>query len=207
MNIINKELAEKVLQTVDCGLSQGMGVSELGKMCIEAAVNFAMDLPHGDTPICVGSAVRQFEIELNDANWSSEKTRANGLRKNAIAQLGSDQLNQIEFAERMAIRNTQIVLTALFYKLKMDEVAKKCEIVKTIPETIDAAEYAAEYAKYAAKYSAKYAVKSAEYAEYTKYAAEDDPDYFFKLSAQVCLDVLIEMKSPGCEFLYLTETL
>ncbi len=73
---INKELAEKVLSTVDAGLCSGVGVPEPGKMCIEAAVNFAMGLPHGDEPHCVGKAVRRFKIELNDANWSSNEARA-----------------------------------------------------------------------------------------------------------------------------------
>lgn len=202
---INKELATKVLQTVDFGLSCGLGTPEPGQMCIEAAVNFAMGLPHGDNPSCVGGAVRSFKIALNDAPWSSKEARAKGLRKIAIAQLGSNTIDQIEFARRMAIKNAQVVLPVLFRKLEMEEVAKKLEAADDLDKVIDAAKYAAKSAKSAAE-SAESAAESAKYA--AKYAAESakyDPDFFFKLSAGVCLQVLVEMKSPGCEFLYLTE--
>ena len=58
-------------------------------MCVEAAVCYAYDLPHSDKPPCVGNAVREFKIRLNDCNWSSSKARARGMRRIAIAQLGS----------------------------------------------------------------------------------------------------------------------
>ena len=235
---INKDLAKKVLDTVDAGLCSGVGTPEPGKMCVEAAVNFAMGRPHGDEPSCVGSAVRRFKIELNDANWSSNAARASGMRKIAIAQLGSDQLDQTDFARRMAVENVKTVLPVLFRKLELEEAAKKCEEATDLPSAKSAAksaEYAAKSAKSAAK-SAKYAAKSAGYAaesaeyaaesaesaaksaaksaesaEYAEYAAKSagyagyDPDYFFKLSADVCLKVLIDMKSPGCEFLFLCD--
>lgn len=44
--IINKALAIKVLEVVDAGLSSGMGIPVPGKMCVEAAVNFAMGHEH-----------------------------------------------------------------------------------------------------------------------------------------------------------------
>ena len=207
---INKELAAKVLETVDFGLCSGVGEPVPGKMCVEAAVNYAMGREHGDEPSCVGAAVRRFKIELNDANWSSNLARAAGMRKIAIAQLGSDKLDQIEFARKMAIRNTQVVLPVLFRKLEMEEIAKRCEDANDLEYAESAAKYAesaaesAEYAaEYAAKSAAKYAAESAKYA--AKYDAEYDPDYFFKLSAQVCLDVLIDMNSTGCEFLFLCD--
>lgn len=87
---LNEAVARKVLETVDAGLSSGLGVQKPGKMCVEAAVCYALGLPHGDNPPCVGVAVRAFKIRLNDSGWSSPEARAKGMRKLAIAQLGSD---------------------------------------------------------------------------------------------------------------------
>jgi hypothetical protein len=47
-------------------------------MCVEAAVCYALGLPHSDNPPCVGYAVRQYKIRLNDSNWSSNEARAKG---------------------------------------------------------------------------------------------------------------------------------
>jgi hypothetical protein len=69
---INKKLAAKVLSVIDAGLVSGLGTPEPGKMCIEAAVNYALGAPHGDKPACVSPALRDLKINLNDANWSDQ---------------------------------------------------------------------------------------------------------------------------------------
>jgi hypothetical protein len=51
---LSEAIAAKVLNAVDAGLVCGMGIQEPGKMCVEAAVCFALGLPHGDNPPCVG---------------------------------------------------------------------------------------------------------------------------------------------------------
>lgn len=84
-------IARKVLETVDAGLVKGLGLPIPGKMCVEAAVNYAFGLPHGDSPSCVGAAVRAFKIRLNDSAWPTDKDRTEGMRKLAIAQLGRDR--------------------------------------------------------------------------------------------------------------------
>lgn len=99
---VNEALAKKVLETVDAGLVYGLGKPTPGSMCVEAAVCFAMGLPHSDKPTCVGSAVRAFKIRMNDANWSSNAKRTKGLRKLAIAQLGSDAIDQQTFVRILA---------------------------------------------------------------------------------------------------------
>src|SRR4051812_17912065 len=99
MITINKVLARKVLKVVDAGLVGGLGVQEEGKMCIEAAVCFALGLPHGDNPPCVGENVRDFKISLNDCKWPSDRARTKGMRKLAIAQLGSNEISQSKFLE------------------------------------------------------------------------------------------------------------
>lgn len=94
-----REIAEKVLATVDAGLCAGQGIPEPGKMCVEAAVCFAFGLPHGDNPPCVDLSVRDCKISLNDAGWSSNQTRAAGLRELSVLQLGSvGHVDKREFA-------------------------------------------------------------------------------------------------------------
>jgi hypothetical protein len=157
-------------------------------------------LPHGDEPKCVGYAVRRFKISLNDAEWSSNEARADGMRKIAIAQLGSDTIDQIVFSEKMAMGAVTRLLPDYLRRIGMNEYADKCAAAKNLSEAKAAdAAYAARAAAYAAyaAYAARAAAADAAYAE--------SPDYYLRLSAEICLDVLIEMKSPGCEFLFLCD--
>src|SRR5208283_3133203 len=99
---ITKAIARKVLKTVDAGLVNGVGVPVPGKMCVEAAVCYALGLPHGDDPGCVAPALRALKIRLNDSDWSSPTSRAAGMRRLAVAQLGSaGALNEKEFVSRV----------------------------------------------------------------------------------------------------------
>src|SRR5271157_2318609 len=99
---ITEVIARKVLETVDAGLVNGVGVPVPGQMCVEAAVCYALGLPHGDDPACVAPALRMLKIRLNDANWSSPASRAAGMRRLAVAQLGSaGALDEKEFADRV----------------------------------------------------------------------------------------------------------
>ena len=86
---ITETVARKVLEVVDAGLVKGLGTAKPGSMCVEAAVCYAMGLPHGDNPSCVARSLRSLKIRLNDSAWSSNEARAKGLRRLAVAQLGS----------------------------------------------------------------------------------------------------------------------
>src|SRR5208283_344236 len=100
---ITEEVAKRVIEVVDAGLTSGVGIRVPGKMCVEAAVCYALGLAHGDDPGCVAPALRALKIRLNDASWSSNQARARGLRRLAVAQLGStDVLDETEFARRIA---------------------------------------------------------------------------------------------------------
>src|SRR5271166_1106834 len=99
---ITEVIARKVLDTVDAGLVGGVGNPVPGQMCVEAAVCYALGLPHGDNPKCVAPALRALKIRLNDSNWSSPASRAAGMRRLAVAQLGSyGVLNEKEFVSRV----------------------------------------------------------------------------------------------------------
>lgn len=84
---ITEAIARKVVEVVDAGLVQGKGIPIPGQMCVEAAVCYAMGLPHGDNPSCVAPVLRRLKISLNDRAWSSNDARAKGLRRLAVAQL------------------------------------------------------------------------------------------------------------------------
>ncbi len=74
-------------------------------MCVEAAVCYALGQTHGDQPDCVGYAVNCVKIMINDRGcWLSDMDRAKGMRRLAVAQLGSRALDQYGFAKRLVIR-------------------------------------------------------------------------------------------------------
>jgi hypothetical protein len=99
--VINLALAEKVLSVVSKGLSEGITDSprdnngepifKVGHMCVEAAVAYAIgDKTIHDKPRCVKDWLRSLKININDnVTWDNNKSRAQGLRRLAIAQLGS----------------------------------------------------------------------------------------------------------------------
>lgn len=177
--MINESLARKVLETVDAGLCRGLGQPVPGHMCVEAAVCFAMGLPHSDEPTCVSGALRSFKIKLNDAPWSSNESRAKGMRRLAIAQLGTaGALDDIAFARSVALLAKKWGTSAA---AEAAARAAAAEAAEAAAEAADAAPYAAEAAAAAARDS-----KLSECAEDVVY-------------------LLISLNAPGCEFLYLTE--
>ena len=185
---ITKEIAIKVLKVVDAGLVKGMGRPQPGQMCVEAAVCYAMGLPHSDEPSCVSPSLRRLKIALNDKSWSSNQARAAGLRRLAVAQLGSaDVLDDREFAKRVAelairkrvpaaLRSAASIQKNEAHKAKLLEAAKKCERKGTRASAQEARD--AAYAAYAADAAADaadaaYAAYAAAYAAYAADAAAD----------------------------------
>jgi hypothetical protein len=188
--VINEELVTKLISVIDAGLCKGLGEPEPGAMCVMAAINYAMGNDHGDQPSCVGYAVRSFDIKLNDAKWSSNKARSAGMRAEAIAKLGSNKLDQSEFAEKLSIQTVKVILpiamNALLSVLSLNaasnaqhitaitEASSKCssvvtrkdacEVAQQCKKAADAAAYAAAYAASAAAYAAAYAASAAAYA-------------------------------------------
>lgn len=89
--VVTENVASKVLKVVDKGLSYGTGsYGKPGSMCIEIAVNYALGGPDDDHPDCVNSLLADLKITINDQyDWKTNKIRANGMRRLAIAQLGT----------------------------------------------------------------------------------------------------------------------
>src|SRR5258708_22397302 len=136
---INREAAQKVLKVVDAGLVTGLGFPEPGQMCVEAAVCYALGLPHGDDPVCVAHVLRALKIRLNDSSWSSARTRAHGLRRLAVAQLGSTgALNEKRFCRRvvdlalrksvpLALRAAASIQKDRRHQAALLDIAARCE--------------------------------------------------------------------------------
>jgi hypothetical protein len=180
---IDLELARKVLSIVDAGLTHGLGKPEPGQMCVEAAVNYALGAPHGDQPACVASSLRSLKIRLNDASWSSNEARTKGLRRLAIAQLGSaGALDEGQFVARCAQLAIQTCVPSALreatrvcrepHKTRMLVIAERCEREPTRKNAIEARNEA-NAAAYAAAYAdAAYAYADAAYAAaYDAYVA------------------------------------
>ncbi len=178
---ITKTIAKKVLSIVDAGLCSGVGKPIPGQMCVEAAVCYALNEPHGDEPTCVSYVLRTFKIALNDAHWSSNQTRAKGLRRIAVAQLGTNStLDEQEFIQKLSELTIKKLLSKTLrnlsqfydapYKFALLNSAQECEEKGTesaawsaksaATSTESAAKSAANSANFAA-WSAEYAAKSA----------------------------------------------
>lgn len=193
---INESIARKVLETVDAGLVKGVGNPVPGQMCVEAAVCYAMGLPHGDNPSCVSPALRELKIKLNDSNWTSNEARAKGLRKLAVAQLGSaGVLDDMEFIKRVvemtirvivpiALRATASKQTDKHHQERLEQCAVRCEIDGT-KEAADAADDANTAAKAA--------------------YADEDIVKILTIFADRVVDILVEMKAPGVKWLALCD--
>ncbi len=138
---ITRTIAARVLQTIDAGLVTGMGDPEPGKMCVEAAVCYALGLEHSDRPTCVSDALRTLKIQLNDEIWTSPASRAAGLRRLGLAQLGSkgvirdralaDRVLELQIRKfiPMALRKTGRDYPE--YQLDLEEAAVLCETSPT----------------------------------------------------------------------------
>ena len=175
---ITRAIATKVLSVVDAGLVDGVGKPIPGQMCVEAAVCFALGLPHGDEPGCVSPALRSLKIRLNDSSWSSPQARASGLRRLALAQLGSAGiLDEVEFRRRLvdnalgstvprAMRIAASVQKDAKHKAALLAAADRCERERSRAAATDAraTARAAYAAAYAAAADAAYAAADAAYA-------------------------------------------
>src|SRR5690606_8230237 len=144
--VMTADTARKILSVVDWGLRSGLGKPISRQMCVEAVVCYALGLPHDDDSKCVDPALREFVIVLDEASWSSPAARATGMRKLAVAQLGSlGQIDSIKFVQQLAEQTIRRLLPPMLRQIGLDNAANRCEQEGT-PE----AAYAARDAAYAA---------------------------------------------------------
>ena len=226
---INEIIARKVLGLLDHGLTAGLGKPEPGQMCVEAAICFALGQEHGDAPSCVAPTLRRFKIRLNDARWSSNQARAAGMKRLALIQLGSaGYLDEQEFVKRIVTLSIQVAVPEALraaatlckdvdQKSKLLLAASNCEANPTRANAVSAREIAATtYAAVATTYAAAaatYAAAATTYAATTyaaaattyAVAAASASDLSLAAFAEKVVQILIDMKAPGAQWLYLTE--
>jgi len=218
---ITKRDARRVLRVVDAGLVNGLGKPEPGHMCVEAAICYALGYEHDDQPQCVAACIRRYKIRINDAKWSSDEARTKGMRRAAIAQLGSSGINQREWAdyviEQVIRRILPLSLRRAAEKHKdkthaerLIEAALRCENEGTRESARNAAAAAsAAYAAYAAS-AAAYAASDA-YAAYAAAAAADAADAaadavayrdnILNIAAEICVEACIKCGTQGSKWL------
>ncbi len=197
---INEAVARKVLDTVDAGLVNGLGRPKPGSMCVEAAVCYALGLPHGDDPQCVSRALRQLKIRLNDSKWSSPAARAKGLRRLALVQLGSaGTIDDREFAKRVA---------ELAIRKSVPAALRSAASIQKDPHHASALRDAADFCeKEGTEETARRAYDAAAAAADAAYAAADARDKSLADFCEAVVQILIEMKAPGAQWFALTEPL
>jgi hypothetical protein len=128
---------EKYNSVISRGLCKGQGTRR-GRMCIQAAVCYALGLPHGDDPECVIDTARVCGMRLNDASWSSPAARAAGLWEFGIAQLGSKGVvDNLEFVKRFVELTIREFIPEVFRELLPKEngclvAASRCETEGTM---------------------------------------------------------------------------
>jgi len=225
--MITQETITKIHSLLDQGLVSGLGDPIPGQMSVEAAINYALGRPHGDDPGCVAQSLRRLKIRLNDALWSSNTARANGMRRLAIAQLGSaGVLDEKLFARKCALSVAHLwdMPPIVRQYLESGDDTIRIEALYAADAAYDAAyaayaadaAYDAAYAAYAAYAAAAYAAAAADAADaaadaaYAAAAAAADAAYAAAADArdiilggfaESIVQILIEMKAPGVQWL------
>jgi len=203
--MINQNLVNKIDSLLDKGVTCCFSLDpKPGNMCLEQVVSYALGEKINDSPSCVGEEVINFVINLNDRNWSSASARAEGMRDLSIAQLGSNSLDQEEFLEKLSFAVLTKMLPSMFRELgedKWEKEIKSLEESKSLQEArkasfdaINATITANDTA--AASFAYNCAVDAAYAAEATKTG-----DKYLKMVSHLAVEVLKDMKSPGCKFL------
>lgn len=202
---VTEELAKKVRNVVNKGLVSGLGDPTPGKMCVEAAVCYAMGLDHDDQPPCVDETLRDFKINLNDSlYWLNDKARAKGLVRLAIAQLGTkDNFNVDVFYSKVTEAMKAFVRDSEFFgdhntsKIKNFD-AYRCFMERKLDlvNSICSFEYYNDIDDFISSLNDAIAI-----GKHSKKLQNQVSTDFCELIVQV----LIEMKTPGSKFLYLTE--
>jgi len=178
-------------------------------MCVEAAVCYALGLPHGDNPDkCVAQSVRVAKIVLNDS-FIENKARTKGLRKLSILQLGTyEVLDEVEFTARVTLLVINKYLPPLLRKESLNKEADACEQARDLKEARAVAAMAAMAANAAfnAADAAKAAVRTANIASAVNAAVNAaavaaDSDKVLTEFAEDIAQILISMCVPGVKWL------
>ncbi len=115
---ITKEHVFNIVDKIDRqgGLPRGLTDTVNGNtsLCVEAVINHVVHQEYGqDNPACVSPLIRSLSISLNDDySWSSPYCRGEGLKRLAIAQLGSNSLDQEELERKLVEKLRHVFLNS-----------------------------------------------------------------------------------------------
>jgi len=205
--MINQELANKINCLLDKGVTCGFSKDpKPGEMCLEQVVSYALGEDITDEPSCVGYEVRWFVTRLNDRNWSSPSARAEGMRDLAIAQLGSNSLDQKEFLEKLSFAVFTKIFPAMFRELGEERWKKEIKSLEEAKDLEEARKAASDVGFAYAAYDDdryRYVAHASDVAYHVGYAARVSKtgDKYLKIASHLAVEVLREMKSPGCQFI------
>ena len=189
-------------KAVDAGLVNGLGTPKPGQMCVEAAICYALGYRHGDQPKCVAECIRQYKIRINDGRWSSNEARTKGMRRAAIAQLGSTEIDQKAWAKYVV---EQVIRRILPISLR--NAAEKHKDKIHAERLIEAALRCENEGSRDAANDAAYAANAAYAASASAYAAATNAyrDNILNIAAEICVEACIKTKTQGSKWLDLTE--
>jgi hypothetical protein len=195
---ITKELVDKIKHLLSFGLVKGLGKPIPGQMCVEALIANALGKEHTDLNYeCVLPLLNKIKINLNDCDWSSNEARAKGMAKLAIAQLGSNILDEHVFIQKFEAKVDEKLLPYLVKKHKERDPRQSFRL-----DELTAGGWNRETANKLRKYSYHYCNNYYYYYNYYYiYYFRNFGDEWLNLVADTILEVLIEMKSPGCEWI------
>lgn len=105
-----------LLKLFECGLVNGAG-HDVNHFCVQQAVHRVLDddlknADKSDDPPtwCVQSHIRNFGVHMNDAEgWNGNKGRAEGLKRFAIAELGSGKISAHDFYARLSAKLASVL--------------------------------------------------------------------------------------------------
>lgn len=218
-----KAFVPKFDKILERGLCKGQGTRK--QMCVEAAVCVALDLPFGDEPSCVTKEIRNIKIAINDLNWSSSTARAKGLRNLGIAQVGSKGVvDGKEFKTKLKEKIVKVLIPSLlrennpYNKQKQQKKLEIAQMLENATNISEALTKAFVMSNWTCVYSSNDFSNSLfhcsvnalhsclcdinhGYMNLVLNTSHTINDKYLLLSCDVVLDVLKELKSPGCEWL------
>jgi hypothetical protein len=221
--VLKKFDLRKYEEILGRGLCSGVG-DQGEQVCIEAAICETLGLPHGDDPKCVTSSVRAFKIALNDLDWKTEYTRSEGLHDLGLAQLGSKGVvDSREFMKRMFKKLVQVMLPEFmrcYYPNKFKDDVDLCEKngdAKSIKRLYNNSQYQNDTVNNIACHLVGYRSKI-DHGSFSGMARDfieglqvnhhrisgygtTGCDKYLEMAADLALDVLKELKSPGVKLL------
>lgn len=195
---ITKDVVKSLLKVVNKGLVAGIGLPEPGKMCVEAAVSFSMGEDHNDSPKCVHPTLTHEKIELNDGgDWDDNDARADGLRRAAVAQLGSaGKFKSVKYEKLLNDRYHNYLGRMVWSKIERYRKENNVAGLLDFVSQWDAADVPADIS------SVSEYLNVLENNVYPEDWTGNDKVAFV---AEELVQVLIQMKIPGTKFLNLTK--